>query len=168
MKIKTRISFKEYRNLLFKLTYQKPIMKIILCVALAMLVWILGYYLHFLPVPKPQIYQYITLLLITVIQPITIYLTIRRNYNSSNHLREKLEIEITKIQIKVQAESFYSEIKWDKLFKIEEQQNWFLLYQNNLSAIIIPRKAFSSTQLKEFKEIFLPFQKSLFISKNKI
>src|SRR6185295_14315595 len=106
MKIKTEISFKEYRKLLFSLTYRKPIMKVILCVAFVMLVWILGYYLHFLPVPKPQIYQYTTLILITVVQPITIYWTIKRNYDSSNHLREHLEIELTQSEIKVQGESF--------------------------------------------------------------
>jgi hypothetical protein len=153
MKIKTQISFREYRKLLFSLTYRKPIMKVILCFAFVMLVWILGYYLHFLPVPKPQIYQYITLSLITVVQPITIYWTIKRNYDSSNHLREQLEIELSQTEIKVQGESFYTEIKWEKIFKIDEEPNWFLMYQNNLSAIIIPRKEFSSTQLAEFKTI---------------
>jgi hypothetical protein len=153
MKVKTRVSFKEYRKLLFMLTYRKPVMKIILCVALAMLIWILGYYLHFLPVPKPQIYQYITLGLITIVQPITIYLTIRRNYNSSNHLREPLVTELTKTELKVQGESFYLEIKWEKLFRIDEERNWFLLYQNNLSAIIIPKKDLNSVQVKEFKTI---------------
>ena len=153
MIIKTKISFKEYRKLLFSLTYRKPIMKVILCVAFVMLVWILGYYLHFLPVPKPQIYQYITLILITVVQPFTIYLTIKRNYDSSNHLRERLEIELSQNEIKVQGESFDTKIKWMKIFKIDEEQNWFLIYQNNLSAIIIPKKEFSSTQLEEFRAI---------------
>ncbi len=128
-------------------------MKVILCVAFAMLSWILGYYLHFLPVPKPKIYQYITLILITVVQPITIYWTIKRNYDSSNHLGELLEIELSKTEIKVQGESFYTEIKWEKIFKIDEQTNWFLIYQNNLSAIIIPKKEFGSNQLEEFKRI---------------
>jgi hypothetical protein len=128
-------------------------MKVILCFAFVMLVWILGYYLHFFPVPKPQIYQYITLSLITVVQPITIYWTIKRNYDFSNHLREQLEIELSQTEIKVQGESFYTEIKWEKIFKIDEEPNWFLMYQNNLSAIIIPRKEFSSTQLAEFKTI---------------
>ena len=92
-------------------------MKVILGVAFAMVVWILGYYLRFLPVPKPQIYQYITLILITVVQPITIYWTIKRNYDSSNHLREKLEIELSQNEIKVQGESFYTEIKWRKFLR---------------------------------------------------
>ena len=128
-------------------------MKVILCVGFAMVVWILSYYVHFLPVPKPQIYQYITLILITVIQPITIYWTIKRNYDSSNHLRERLEIELLPKEIKVQGESFYTEIKWEKIFKIDEETNWFLIYQNNLSAIIIPRKEFSTAQVEEFKTI---------------
>jgi hypothetical protein len=133
-------------------------MKIILCVAGAMLLWIAGYYLHFLPVPKPQIYQYITLLLITVVQPITIYLTIRRNYYSSNHLREPLEIETTPREIKVQGDSFYTEIKWEKLFKVDEQRNWLLLYTNNLSAIIIPKKDLTPAELEEFRNILSSLQ----------
>lgn len=101
-------------------------MKVILSVALAMLVWIAGYYLHFFPVPKPEIYQFITLILITVVQPVVIYWTIKRNYDSSNHLGDQLEIELTQNEIKIQGESFYTSIKWKKVFKIDEQPDWFL------------------------------------------
>jgi hypothetical protein len=153
MNIKTRISFKEYRNLLLGLAYKKPIMKLIVCVGIAMMVWILGYYLHVLPVPRPLIYQYITLILISVVQPVVIYWTIKRNYDSSNHLGEQLEIEITEKEIKIQGESFYTEITWKKIFKIDEQKNWFLIYQNTLSAIIIPKKDFHGGELQEFKNI---------------
>lgn len=106
-------------------------MKFILFVAALMMCWILGYYLHFLPLPKPEIYQYITLLLILIVQPVTIFLTIKRNYYSSNHLKEQLELELTKNELKMFGESFYTEIKWDKFFKIVEQKSWFLMYQNN-------------------------------------
>lgn len=123
MQIKTKIFFKEYRNLLFGLAYKKPMMRIILCVALAMLIWIAGYHLHLLPVPKPQIYQFITLILITVVQPTLIYWTIKRNYDSSNILREPLEIEMTESEIKMQGKSFYLEIAWKAIFKVDEQTN---------------------------------------------
>jgi len=153
MKIETQISFREYRKLLFTLAYKKPIMKVILGIACLTLLWILGYYLHFLPVPKPQIYQYITLILILIIQPTLIYWTIKRSYDSSNHLGEKLEIEFTENELKVRGESFYTEITWKKVFKIDEQVNWLLIYQNTLSAIIIPKKAFHPSQLEELKKI---------------
>ncbi len=158
MTIKTKISFKEYRNLLFGLAYRKPMMRVILAVAAAMITWILGYYLNFLPVPKPEIYQYITLTLITVVQPTVIYWTIKRNYDSSNHLREPLEIELTPRDIKMKGESFQTKIAWEKIFKIDEQTNWFLIYLNNLSAIIIPKKDFHGTQEEEFRRILATIQ----------
>jgi hypothetical protein len=104
-------------------------------------------------VPEPKIYQYLTLVLITVVQPSVIYFTIKRNYYSSNHLGEPLEIQLTQHEIKMHGESFYTEIAWKKIFKIDELTNWFLIYQNSLSAIIIPKSSFHNTQLQEFKKI---------------
>ena len=153
MTIQTKISFKEYRQLLFSLAYRKPVMKIILFVGLCMLAWILSYSLHLLPVPKPQIYQYLTLFLIAIIQPAVIYWTIKRNYDSSNHLGEQLEIELTPHEIKIHGESFYTAISWKRIFRIDEQGNWLLIYQNNLSAIIIPKKDFHGTEFAELKKI---------------
>jgi hypothetical protein len=153
VKIKSQVSFKQYRKLLFSLAYKKPMMKALLCVAFAMVVWIVGYYLHLLPVPKPKIYQYITLVLITVVQPTMIYFTIKRNYYSSNQLGEPLEIQITQHEIKIWGESFYTEIAWKKIYKIDELTKWFLIYQNSLSAIIIPKSSFHGAQLREFKSM---------------
>lgn len=153
MTIKTKISLKQYYKLLFGLAYKKPILKIIVGVGCVMVIWIAGYYFHFIPVPKPEIYQYITLLLIAVVQPIAIYLTIKRNYDSSNHLGEQLEINVTEGEIKITGESFYTELLWNKIFKVDESPNYFLIYQNNLSAIIIAKKDMTELEIQEFKNI---------------
>lgn len=128
-------------------------MRGLLGLATLILLWIIFYYLDLFNLPKPIFYQYLTLGLITVVQPIGIYFMIWRNYHSSNHLREPLEIVLTEKEIKIKGDSFYMEILWDKLFKITEEQNWFLIYQNNLSAVIIPKKSFSSKEINNFKKI---------------
>jgi YcxB-like protein len=153
MTLKTKITFKEYCKLLFGLTYKKPIMKVLIGVGVAMFIWILDYYLHLIPVPKPEIYQYITLSLISVVQPLVIFWTIKRNYNSSNHLGEPLEINVTEKEINVRGESFYLEIAWNKIFKIEEVNRWFLIYQNNLSAILVSKKDITTEDMEKFKTI---------------
>jgi hypothetical protein len=153
MTFKTQITFKEYLKLLLSLTYRKPIMILILFVDLIMAIWILSYYMDLFFLPKPTIYQFITLILISIVQPLVIINTIRQNYYSSNHLREQLEIKITETEIKIQGQSFFTEIKMDKLFKIVEYKNWFLFYQNNLSAIVIPKNDFQNGQLEEFTRI---------------
>lgn len=154
MTIKTKISFKEYCRLLFHLTYKRTILKVIVGVGLAMIIWILGYYLHILPVPKPEIYQYITLTLIAVAQPTAIYWIVKRNYDSSNHLGEQLEIDITQDEISIRGESFYTELGWNSIFKVEEEAKYFLIYQNTLSAIIISKKYLTKMETEEIKNIF--------------
>lgn len=125
----------------------------LVCFALLLVLWIALYHLDILNLPEPVIYQYITLLLIAVIQPTVIFTTIIRNYYSSNHLRETLDMDLTKYEIKIRGESFYMEILWSKIYKIVEKENWFLIYQNNLSAILIPKKNLSPEQIKQVQEI---------------
>ena len=153
MKLKFKITFKEYVKLLYGLAYQKRMLRLLVVVAMLLLLWIIFYNLDLFNLPKPLIYQYITLVLIAIVQPLIIFLTIRRNYCSSNQLREPVEMEIVSKEIKINGESYYMEIRLEKLFKIVEKANWFLLYQNNLSAIIIPKKAMNSTDIDKFIKI---------------
>jgi hypothetical protein len=153
MKLKAKVTLRQYLKILFSLTYSKPMMIFLVCFALLLVLWIAFYHLDILNLPEPVIYQYITLLLIAVIQPTIIFTTIIRNYYSSNHLRETLDMDLTKYEIKIRGESFYMEILWSKIYKIVEKENWFLIYQNNLSAILIPKKNLSPEQIKQVQEI---------------
>jgi len=153
MKLKAKVTIRQYLKLLFSLAYSKPVMIFLICFALLLVLWITLFHLDILNLPEPVIYQYITLLLIAVIQPTVILTTIIRNYYSSNHLRETLDIDLSDDKIKIKGESFYMEILWTKIYKLSEKKNWFLIYQNNLSAILIPKKDLSTNQIKQIQEI---------------
>lgn len=153
MIIKTKIRFKEYVKLLYSLAYERTMLRLLVLVALLLLPWILFYNFDVFNLPKPIIYQYITLSLIAIAQPAIIFITIWRNYYSSNQLRETLEIELANEMIKINGESYYMEIEWEKLFKIVEKPNWFLMYQNNLSAIIIPKKDMDEKDIVNFRRL---------------
>ena len=153
MKLKAKVTIRQYLKLLFSLAYSKPVMIFLICFALLLVLWITLFHLDILNLPEPVIYQYITLLLIAVIQPTVILTTIIRNYYSSNHLRETLDIDLSDDKIKIKGESFYMEILWTKIYKLAEKKNWFLIYQNNLSAILIPKKDLSTHQIKQIQEI---------------
>jgi hypothetical protein len=153
MKLKAKVTIRQYLKLLFSLAYSKPVMIFLICFALLLVLWITLFHLGILNLPEPVIYQYITLFLIAVIQPTVILTTIIRNYYSSNHLRETLDIDLSDDKIKIKGESFYMEILWTKIYKLSEKKNWFLIYQNNLSAILIPKKDLTSHQIKQIQEI---------------
>lgn len=153
MRLKAKVTFKQYLRLLYSLAYEKPGLRLLVLVAFLLLLWIILSWLDLFNLPKPVIYQYITLILIVVAQPLVIYFTIRRNYLSSNHLRETLDMKLTDTRIEIRGESFYMEILWPRIFKIVERKRWFLIYQNNLSAIIIPKRHLEESEIIEIREI---------------
>lgn len=153
MIVQTKVTFKEYIKLLFRLAYKRTVMRLLVAAAILLMLWIIFYYLDFFDLPEPIIYQYITLILIIVVQPIIIFATVWRNYHSSNHLRETLQMEILPDDLSVEGESFYLKVQWEKLFKIVETPDYFLMYQNNLSAIMLPKKDLSRDEMNEIKAI---------------
>lgn len=153
MRLKAKVTFKQYLRLLYSLAYEKPVLRLLVAFALLLLVWIVLSWLDLFNLPEPLIYQYITLILILVVQPFMIFYTIYRNYQSSNHLRETLDMRLTDTRIKIRGESFYMEILWPRIFKIVERKRWFLIYQNNLSAIIIPKRGLDESEVSEVRNI---------------
>ena len=149
LKQQVSITFKEFLRLMFKLTYSKPTMIVILIVDLLMICWITLSLNHLQGIPPVTFFQFSTVVLITVIQPSFIYITIRGVYRSSTHLTEKMDIEFTPSQVRVTGESFYTEHAWSNMFKVIEWERWFLLYQNSLSAILINKKYFSPKEIEE-------------------
>ena len=151
MKITTKITFNQYVKLLYSLIYRKPLMKLLVGVASLLILYIVFYNLFNLP--EPVIYQYLTLFFIAVVQPIGIFVTLKRNFYSSNYLIESLIMEMNETEIKITGDSFYMEVLWEKLYKIIEEKNWFLFYQNNLSAIIIPKKDLDNNEIEILRNI---------------
>jgi hypothetical protein len=151
IRINTSITLKEYLKLLLKLTYRKPVMILILTVDVIVITWIILSALKFRGVPKVTFFQYSTAMLITIVQPFVICSTIIKNYRSSSHLHESSIIEITNELVKIKGDSFYTELSWLKTYKVEELNKWFLIYQNNLSAILICKDSFRNEDI-DFKE----------------
>lgn len=151
MKLKTNVTFKQYLQLMFKLTYQKIMFRILVGIAALLFLWIIFYQLDLFGLPQPIIYQYITLGLIGLVQPAIVFSTVHRNYYSSNQLRETLEMELTEDRIKIHGETFYMEILWKQIHRFSELTRWFMIYQNNLSAIIIPKRSLTTDQIHELR-----------------
>ncbi len=72
-------------------------------------------------------------------------------------------MEITSHEIKIKGDSFYLEIKWHKIYKIVEKPRWFLLYQNSLSAILIPKNVMSAAEVVNFRGILKKIEDDLII-----
>lgn len=93
---------------------------------------------------------------------LSIYLNAKNQLNNYR-LKENIEFIFNKDYFKEKGETFDINHFWDKLYKIKEHKDYFLIYQTKVRANIIPKKNITSDQYNELKELFnsIDIKKSL-------
>ena len=109
--------------------------------------------------------DYINLLVVFII-PLFHYLLFyikSKNLLKNYRLSENIEFIFNKDFFEEKGDTFDIKHFWDKLYKIKECKNYFLIYQNKNRANIIPKTNITDNQYNELKELFssLNIKKSL-------
>lgn len=94
-------------------------------------------------------------IVIIILLPVRYYFALRTAYNKSLRAHEKIEYDITDKGIIGIGETWRMEIDWSKTYKIEETKNWFLIYENPRSKIIIPKETMTVDDIKILKTILV-------------
>ncbi len=102
-----------------------------------------------------MVFSLFALAYIAFIRPIFVYRLFHKNYYSTKLLQESVTYEFTEEKMKITGESFTSESEISSLYKIEELNNWFLIYTNRQIANLIPKKNLTENEVLEIRSIFL-------------
>ena len=138
---------------MYYMNYCRPVMLIILLCSILLLILSAVQLFGILPVTDLTYYQLFVGILYIGYTPIRISRAIRKNYNSNLRLQEKLQFEFTPEKIVTKGESFMTEMSWDKLNKIVEINDCFLLFADHKRAHFVPKEHFSQAQLEEFRAL---------------
>lgn len=91
----------------------------------------------------------------------SVYFQSKRNYASTKSIREPITYSFDASGIHIKGDSFESDLKWSTIHKVQETKRWFLFYQNNVAANIVPKSSFESQeQLNALREL-ISSQKNL-------
>jgi len=154
MTIKTKLTFNEYLNLIFLLTYRKPVNILLSIIGLVMFFGAILYFIGVsLPIDEPPYIALLLGFLIVVVSPLSTYIASRRAFYSHTSLRETIMYEFEDDKIRVTGEAFNSELTWSSIYKVLELKHWILIYQSKVIANIIPKQSFQGTQLTDFREL---------------
>jgi len=151
MIIETQITYPAYRKVMYYMNYCRPVMLIILLCSILLLVLSALQLFGILPVTDMTYFQLFVGILYISYTPIRIARAIRKNYFSNLRLQEKLQFRFTPEKIVTKGESFITEMSWDKLNRIVEVTDFFLLFADHKQAHFVPKEHFSPAQLEEFR-----------------
>ena len=138
---------------MYQLTYKKPAIIFITFIGIAMLTLSIAHFLGLYDAGGPPYYQLVFGLLVIGVLPFSVYRSANKNYNSNQRLTEVITYEFDHERVRIEGESFNSELTWPKTHKVLELKDWVLIYQNKLVANVIPKESFSSQQLTEFRQL---------------
>ena len=145
MRVSVKIELSEYRQIVFRQTYATPVFIIIHAICIALLIFYLpaGHFDWFM----------VFLLLFMLVLPLSVARSATSTYRSAKTLHENLVYEFTSETIVVTGESCNMNMPWRTLYKVKELGKWFLLYTNRQTAMVIPKRVFSSqSDLERFRE----------------
>jgi hypothetical protein len=148
IKLRTRIERKAYIALLYRLSYTNPAIIFAHFIAIAFLA---SYFFGTLAG-----HWAVAILFFLVYFSFAVYKSANANYKATKRLHETIEYEFTSRQITISGESFYSNQQWDVVHRFRETKDFFLLYENKITAILLPKSSFENDeQRRVFKNLAL-------------
>ncbi|MBF6641976.1 YcxB family protein [Flavobacterium sp. J49] len=154
MHIKTKIDAKKYLKLMFSLTYKKPLIILMHLIGVGMFIYSLLYFLGIIILEEIPLIPLIFGFIMTFMIPISLYKSFKKNFLSNKRIQETIEYEFTNEKMKIIGESFNSELELNKAHKIVELKNWFLIYQSEQVANLIPTENLNDNEVNILREIF--------------
>lgn len=77
----------------------------------------------------------------------------RRSFRAMPQMQEGRNVTIDGEKVQVTGHTFSSEFKWEGVMEVVETSKQFLLYNSKVSAVILPKRAFSPEQMSAFRTL---------------
>ncbi len=153
MKVESQIDFIKYRNVLFLMTYRRPIVVLINLFGLISLIYGEMYYygLRRLYISPPVI-PFIFGSVFVFVWPIIIFIFARQSYYRNIKMLEIVIYNFDEAGFIMIGSTFSATVKWEAIEKVEELKNWIIIYHRDKISNTIPKNNFGNN-LDEFKEL---------------
>jgi len=149
MKIKTRLTEKDYINVSFVMFFHSIAVRII--IILGLFVFAMGFILRFNS--ESKVGDFTFLIIFVVMFPLLTYFNAKRFYKGNPRLGETIEYQFEQDRLLVIGESFSSQYTWEKIYKVKQVKNWVLIYHSKQMANIISKKDLWPSNIDALKEI---------------
>jgi hypothetical protein len=150
IRLTTKISLEEYIKLNIHLLYRKGVTKYVTIVGILMLASVIYFFDSMKEFPWIQLGLAI---FCTIGLPIQVYFTSKNNYQKDASLGEEIQYEIDWRSIRKKGRTVNTKLTWDKVYRVTENKDWVLIWQDPLISHPIPKKEFTTQDMLKFREI---------------
>lgn len=81
------------------------------------------------------------------------YFRLKKAFYSNKKIQEEIVYTFTDDKIHTKGETFDGDFTWEKVYRIKENKDWFLIYQSKTTMNMIPKKYFIKNQVTELRNL---------------
>lgn len=152
IRIETKLTFREYLKLVYRLNLRSPLSLIVLCIiAVVALVICIPFAQGKTTVEEFAAHTLFPLGLL-LYYVIRLYFHAKKQYRAIRAIQGQIAYEFDTAGIKAVSGISNTEISWESIDKVVELKGWVLIYKKNKSAFMIPKADFGS-QLSDFRAL---------------
>ena len=151
IRFSARITFKDYLNLIFRLSFRKPVFLIYLGFTLLIIVNFITSGSR-IALQGDIIFPGVFVLVVVVLLPVILFFQTKRIYASNKLFHEQVSYSLDNNVITIKGETFESSIQWSHFLKITETKNFFMLYQGKTNATLLDKNAMTLPDRDEFRK----------------
>lgn len=148
--VRNQVSKKACTNLILRLSYQKPLMLLLLAAGLLMASYII---FHFMGVgiaatlESPSMLQIIFGVAL-LISPLLVVLQAKKSYSTQPRLHNPIAYTFTPTEVITEGKDFSGRTSWNNFTKRKEIGSFMLLFVSNTAAEILDKSNFTEEQLQ--------------------
>lgn len=153
IKLSVRLTAKEMFNFMMKHTYSSMSGYIGLVLSACALAGFV------MTVANPQvntaykIVLFLTALLFTVIQPVTLYKKSKKQVEQNENINKPMEYKFTDSMIQISQGEEHVEYEWNQVIKVNSSKLCIFLYVSKYRAFIIPRRVFGDGEMEQLRDM---------------
>ncbi|GLB47800.1 hypothetical protein [Neptunitalea lumnitzerae] len=149
----SKIEFKDYIKLIFKILYRKTSMRLITLGGIGTFIYALINYLGLVQPEDPAATRFLFIgIAIVVVMPAFLYYNHRKGFYKRNGLHQTISFEFDEVSVKSASEVSSFEENYDPSYIVEEFDNWFVIFREKTALYIIPKEALGN-QLPAFRTL---------------
>jgi len=81
------------------------------------------------------------------------YFRLKNAFHSNKKIQENISYTFTQENVQNRGETFEGEFSWDTVYRVKENNDWFLIYQSAQTMNMVPKKYFTKDQISELRTI---------------
>ncbi|WP_312076836.1 YcxB family protein [Chryseobacterium sp.] len=81
------------------------------------------------------------------------YFRLKNAFLSNKRIQEEITYTFTDEKVFAKGETFESDFLWNSVYRVKENNKWFLMYQSKTTMNMIPKKYFSESEISELRKM---------------